>query len=586
MRSQLLDAHSNETAPSSPSTAPGKIATTAMLAPRRDAPATSGQDNVQRAAAAPVQLSADEARVAALSGVAQASSALPHGAAIQASFGHHDVSGVRAQVGGPAADASAALGAHAYATGDSVAFASSPDLHLAAHEAAHVVQQRGGVRLSGGIGQAGDSYEQHADAVADLVVRGESAESLLDTMAHRGSSGGAAVQGAMIQRTDAAAPAAAAPAASTPAPAAASASSKKRATTIQNIVVHQGPSKDSPPVTVQPNWVPPGTSFDVLGVSTSWLQVTHLGAPGYITGGSHYVKIEDAPAAPAAPATAPAAPAASPGLVDSFTSAVSSAVNSVVSLFTGGAEPTAEEKPKLDQEAAAPNPAAPAAKPAAPAAGDHAGTDAPAETVGGAAPAAPAPAAPAPSGDKQLSGEQWPGLASSKGWSSSHDLGTLAAGFAGPAKTFIDGLSASGAAVEITCTWRHENRAYLMHYAWTLESGEESVAKANSDCQGKGIAIEWDHGDPAQTQAAAAAMKKAFGLVAKPALGTLHKTGEAVDMKITGVPASLTVGGKTYQAEEKKSGKLDEDKVDHIGRELGVIWYGGGDYVHWSVNGH
>jgi hypothetical protein len=105
---------------------------------------------------------------------------LPHGAAIQRAFGDHDVSSVRAHVGGPAADASRALGASAYAQGDSVAFASTPDLHTAAHEAAHVVQQRGGVQLTGGIdGGAGDPHERQANAVADAVVSGESAEPLL-----------------------------------------------------------------------------------------------------------------------------------------------------------------------------------------------------------------------------------------------------------------------------------------------------------------------------------------------------------------------------------------------------------------------
>jgi len=134
----------------------------------------------------------------ASAGVRGGGGALPHFDAIQRSFGHHDVGGVRAHVGGDAATAAGAIGARAYATGDDVAFASSPDLHTAAHEAAHVVQQRGGVRLAGGVGAAGDPYERHADAVADLVVRGESAQSLLDTMAHRGSAGGAAVQRALV----------------------------------------------------------------------------------------------------------------------------------------------------------------------------------------------------------------------------------------------------------------------------------------------------------------------------------------------------------------------------------------------------
>jgi hypothetical protein len=51
------------------------------------------------------------------------------------------------------------MGAEAFATGDQVAFGAAPDLHTAAHEAAHVVQQRQGVQLKGGVGEVGDAYE-------------------------------------------------------------------------------------------------------------------------------------------------------------------------------------------------------------------------------------------------------------------------------------------------------------------------------------------------------------------------------------------------------------------------------------------
>jgi len=65
--------------------------------------------------------------------------------AIQRSFGDkHDVSGIKAHVGGASATSCDAIGASAYATGNNVAFQSSPDLHTAAHEAAHVIQQRHG----------------------------------------------------------------------------------------------------------------------------------------------------------------------------------------------------------------------------------------------------------------------------------------------------------------------------------------------------------------------------------------------------------------------------------------------------------
>jgi hypothetical protein len=127
---------------------------------------------------------ADPVQERAAAGVASGSGGpLAHKDQIQASFGRHDIGHVEAHVGGEAADAAADIGARAYATGNQVAFATQPDLHTAAHEAAHVVQQRGGVQLKDGVGRAGDAYEQHADAVADRVVAGQSAEGLLDQMA-------------------------------------------------------------------------------------------------------------------------------------------------------------------------------------------------------------------------------------------------------------------------------------------------------------------------------------------------------------------------------------------------------------------
>jgi peptidoglycan hydrolase-like protein with peptidoglycan-binding domain len=151
---------------------------------------------------------------AAARGVATPTSGLPHGDAIQRAFGRHDVSSIQAHTGGDAAQSAKAMGADAYAAGDHVVLGKS-DLHTVAHEAAHVVQQRGGVQLKGGVGQAGDSYERHADAVADKVVAGESAEGLLTQMAGPGrgaapagaggGAGGGEVQRKAVQRTGAAA---------------------------------------------------------------------------------------------------------------------------------------------------------------------------------------------------------------------------------------------------------------------------------------------------------------------------------------------------------------------------------------------
>ncbi|MFM7171103.1 MAG: DUF4157 domain-containing protein, partial [Cyanobium sp.] len=148
------------------------------------APARDETDSVQEAGGGPSPPSRSalihqEAR----RGLGNASQPLPHADRVQAAFGHHDISQVRTAVGGAAESSARKMGALAYASGDRIAFRQTPDLRLAAHEAAHVVQQREGLALPGNVGQPGDRWEQHADSVADAVAAGRSAESLLDQVA-------------------------------------------------------------------------------------------------------------------------------------------------------------------------------------------------------------------------------------------------------------------------------------------------------------------------------------------------------------------------------------------------------------------
>src|SRR5690606_13997671 len=101
--------------------------------------------DVQISMLAPVQRHGDggedtaSVHEAAASGIASGGGAMPHFDAIQQSFGGHDIGNIQAHPGDAAARASDAMGAEAYATGDHVAFKGAPDLHTAAHEAAHVV---------------------------------------------------------------------------------------------------------------------------------------------------------------------------------------------------------------------------------------------------------------------------------------------------------------------------------------------------------------------------------------------------------------------------------------------------------------
>ena len=159
---------------------------------------------IQRVAGREPPNGASTVHAAAAQGVATPASTLPHAETIQRSFGRHDVSSVQAHTGPEAAASTRAMGADAYATGDHVVLGQGTDLHTVAHEAAHVVQQRGGVQLKGGVGAAGDPYERHADAVADAVVAGRSAEALLDA-----APGGGSATPAVQREADRASPASA-----------------------------------------------------------------------------------------------------------------------------------------------------------------------------------------------------------------------------------------------------------------------------------------------------------------------------------------------------------------------------------------
>ena len=110
---------------------------------------------------------------------------LTHLATLQRAFGHHDVRGMREHTDSAAVSALESLGAEGYTSSGRMALSGSPDLYVQAHEAAHGVQQAAlgdRMQLPGGTGQAGDRYEQQADAVADAVVRGRSAQPILDEM--------------------------------------------------------------------------------------------------------------------------------------------------------------------------------------------------------------------------------------------------------------------------------------------------------------------------------------------------------------------------------------------------------------------
>lgn len=195
------------------------------------------------------------------------------------------------------------------------------------------------------------------------------------------------------------------------------------------------------------------------------------------------------------------------------------------------------------------------------------------------------PERPQTSGNGQRSGANWVRIADQNGWSNTTAFSALDASWGPRAEAFVTGLRSAGAQVRVTAGLRHPNRAFLMHYAWGVAHGQYTPAQANAACRGRGIEIEWDHGAQAASRAAAQALVNAFGLVRQASITSNHIRGLAMDIDISGLPASITMNGKTYTTQRGASGSAAAASVAPIGRDMGVIWFGGGDYVHWSQNG-
>ena len=183
--------------PRAPWVSAGKRATSDRIPPARH------QAAVQHRRARALGFDEKEELEIAARGLSDLGGPLPYIEELQRAFGRHDLTDIRAATGSEADRANERMGSVAYAMGDAIAFRdSSPDLFTVAHEAAHVIQQRAGAVPTGTVGQGGDRHELHADAVAERVVRGQSAEDLLDQVAPAGSQSAVPSGPGSVQRFD------------------------------------------------------------------------------------------------------------------------------------------------------------------------------------------------------------------------------------------------------------------------------------------------------------------------------------------------------------------------------------------------
>jgi hypothetical protein len=160
---------------------------------------------------------------------------------------------------------------------------------------------------------------------------------------------------------------------------------------------------------------------------------------------------------------------------------------------------------------------------------------------------------------------------------------------------FIAALVAAGASVNIAATLRPPQRAWLMHWCWSIvkqKTDPRTIAPLD------GVAIGWVHVDAqgnfdaVASVAAAEDMVEAYGmqgLNVAPALKSNHISGTAVDMAVSW-NGNLTIkqrDGTAVQITSLPRTGMNPD-LKTVGASYGVIKFVGGasDMPHWSADGH
>jgi peptidoglycan hydrolase-like protein with peptidoglycan-binding domain len=180
-----------------------------------------------------------------------------------------------------------------------------------------------------------------------------------------------------------------------------------------------------------------------------------------------------------------------------------------------------------------------------------------------------------------LSGADW-WHANQARFPSSNDVADLASPFREQVQAFLKALSAAGAQVTIAATRRNAVRAELMRDSWQVAQGSLAPAAVPPI---PGVAIRWDHGDPASSRAAAQDMVDLFDIAYEPSLTSRHIQGRAIDMTIrwTGTLAIKDKTGKLHKLATPRTGE-DNAQLHAIGASYGVKKLLS-DPPHWSDDG-
>lgn len=185
--------------------------------------------------------------------------------------------------------------------------------------------------------------------------------------------------------------------------------------------------------------------------------------------------------------------------------------------------------------------------------------------------------------DDDLSGAKWFDK-NQKRYPTSDQTSELAQPFRSDFERFQKALKDAGATVKVNVTYRSEERAYLMHYAYWLSKGKIKAASIPAKA---GVRIKWTHPTEEESIAAAAAMVKKFNIAHPPVLDSNHCKRVAVDVTITwaGTLKIKDAAGDIVEIATTPRTGGGNKKLHTVGASYGVIKLVG-DAPHWSANGH
>lgn len=183
-----------------------------------------------------------------------------------------------------------------------------------------------------------------------------------------------------------------------------------------------------------------------------------------------------------------------------------------------------------------------------------------------------------------LSGPSWVSK-----FPTSRKIEDLAQPFRDKVARFIAAIKAGGAILTIADTLRPPERAYLMHFSFSI--AREGL-KASSVPVRAGVDIQWVHPDAPNLPSAVASknaaeqMVQGYGIAFKPALNSRHTEANAIDMSISWI-GDLVVAKADGTSVTITSAPRDGNNASlHlVGASYGVIKLAT-DPPHWSTDGH